>query len=670
MRQTQLNSQAQTLLVNPEEAPVDTATRRRRSVRRSIRNSTSKRPSGTILRDARKAAASSLEVHASPVLFESALQRPSETAPEAVVGSEPLTMDNTPATEFEFHQPPNTQEVCGSIEISMDSQRPISMNYSESSKTRERPGARRVSSRRNTRSSLRLSGVAENPSLECLPTVEQNRSLLLSDQYSHNFLNAETPCDGAVIQPTHNIATIRATEEDQNPARSTMVNEAVGPKMSAEDHLEQPPVEQLEEDLQPAVQPAEPADTLLQAESATATMGSLEQLSRTTAQEHIQTTELDIVESPIGNAIISEAESPEQISEQVAEPCSPEKEEPPADILPLSPLISASVEVSSSLPGDKFAGICEHLEPSTELPADDTSTLDSITIAMQASPRLPIVGPSSSDPVPAVPDNVPSGGYLDDDTDMLRKFLTRVKASKAAKAENATPQRKRSLPHSPLRLPLGDMDANASPSPLSLKAQDEVRGTHHSPSTKRRKRDESVSGKEDAGESKTIRRSGRTRLPLKATPSAPSLIPVRRLGQEGDSTVTLRRTEDKELAALTRVNTRKNKGALSPVEVLILKAAEKTDPVLKQRLLKEMFEEKQKKAKKNEKGKTVAWATELAQFQSEKKEDKEKGKEKMGSSCSDKKENVVKVAAARSKTGLGKPVNGTPGPKRRMRERA
>ena len=109
---------------------------------------------------------------------------------------------------------------------------------------------------------------------------------------------------------------------------------------------------------------------------------------------------------------------------------------------------------------------------------------------------------------------------------------------------------------------------------------------------------------------KPTRRSGRTKLPVVKTPlGAPSHIPVRRLGQDGDTTVTLKRTAEKELAALTRVNTRKNKGgSQSVLEVLTKKAEEKEDPVLRQRLLKEVFDEKAQKGKKEKKAKTVVWA--------------------------------------------------------------
>ncbi|KAH9217116.1 hypothetical protein DL95DRAFT_362354 [Leptodontidium sp. 2 PMI_412] len=299
-----------------------------------------------------------------------------------------------------------------------------------------------------------------------------------------------------------------------------------------------------------------------------------------------------------------------------------------------------------------------------------------------------------------ISENAPSAVYDHDDTDMLRNFLSKVKANKAAKAKTSIPKRKRSLPHSPLQIPLGTVDAT-SPSPPKAKDEFDVSLPTPSPS-KRRKRNEpshEAPQDEDVTEPRSIRRSGRTRLPVKAAPVAPSFIPVRRLGQDGDSTVTLRRNEEKELAALTKVNTRKNKGGAShPADFLAKKADEKEDPASRQRALKEVFDEKNYKQKLNKKGKSVVWAEELAQFQTEEgkkvvvapvvpeKEGKKEGKkvtivekeperekekpilpgdEKKSTSSTPK----VKVGI-RSKMTLGMAANGTPAPKRRVRGRS
>jgi hypothetical protein len=154
------------------------------------------------------------------------------------------------------------------------------------------------------------------------------------------------------------------------------------------------------------------------------------------------------------------------------------------------------------------------------------------------------------------------------------------------------------------------------------------------------------------------------------------LIPLRRLGQEGgDNTITVRRTEEKELAALTRVNTRKNKGgASSPADVLAKKAEEKDDPASRQRALKEVFDEKEKRHGKSKKAKTVVWAEELAQYQTadgkkvmvDNKQASEPEKEKETTTNDEKKKSSVpRVGHRSSKIALGMAANGTPAPKRK-----
>lgn len=213
--------------------------------------------------------------------------------------------------------------------------------------------------------------------------------------------------------------------------------------------------------------------------------------------------------------------------------------------------------------------------------------------------------------------------YDHDDTDMLLSFVSRVKAGKSANSAPA-PKRKRSLPHSPLKLPLGTITDEGSLSP-PLPFEDfglgltEVTG---SPSKRRRTGKSSV---DTAEEDVTPRRSTRsTRLPVKSggqPPTAPSFIPVRRLGgvdltADGDKSLNLKRSEEKELAALTKVNTRKNKGSSAMPAAFLAKTKkgdDKEEVTMRQRALKELFEERKKKEGKG-KCLSVRWAEELAQF--------------------------------------------------------
>ncbi|OBT73723.1 hypothetical protein VF21_07187 [Pseudogymnoascus sp. 05NY08] len=320
-------------------------------------------------------------------------------------------------------------------------------------------------------------------------------------------------------------------------------------------------------------------------------------------------------------------------------------------------------EADNASPSQPEQPVVEHTEDAahSDSPSESSESADSHESAESASFTPPAVD------------------YDHDDTDMLRSFLTRVQASKASKS---SPKRKRS-PHSPLRIPLGDMDSNLSPSPVKTASKEPVDPTSSSP-VKRSKRLNLSAPADEPTEPQSIRRSGRTRLPVKsAAPGAPSFIPMRRLGGE-DTTLTLGgKNEVKELAALTRVNTRKNKaGALGAMELLAKKAEEKDDPVLRQRLLKEVFDDKEKKGKGGKAKKGVVWAEELTcvrEFDEKKIISKSiagpKGAKKKKTVVveEDKEEKATKVrvgmaSSRESKIALGMGVNGTPAPKRRIRE--
>ncbi|THV44396.1 hypothetical protein BGAL_0654g00050 [Botrytis galanthina] len=259
------------------------------------------------------------------------------------------------------------------------------------------------------------------------------------------------------------------------------------------------------------------------------------------------------------------------------------------------------------------------------------------------------------------PINVTSS-FENDDTDILRQFLTRVKADKAAKAAAPAPKKRKSLPHSPLRIPLGDiMNAEAS-SPVQAPRDDFDLSVPETASPSRKTRATTPPSTEEVdAEARSIRRSGRTRPPVLKIPlPAPSSIPVRRLGGQDDTNVTLKQSVEKELAALTRVNTRKNKaGAVFPDVLLARKADAKENPAKRQKELKEMFEEKlrrEKKAKGKPK-KSVIWAEEIAQYQTlEKKEKKTMESRKVNKSGErivdeSKTEEKGKVAEAKDKKG-------------------
>ncbi|KAF7961223.1 hypothetical protein EAE96_000889 [Botrytis aclada] len=255
-----------------------------------------------------------------------------------------------------------------------------------------------------------------------------------------------------------------------------------------------------------------------------------------------------------------------------------------------------------------------------------------------------------------------TSSFENDDTDILRQFLTRVKADKAAKAAAPAPKKRRSLPHSPLRIPLGDiMNAEAS-SPVQAPRDDFDLSVPEATSPSRKSRATTPPSTEEVdAEARSIRRSGRTRPPVLKIPlPAPSSIPVRRLGGQDDTNITLKQSVEKELAALTRVNTRKNKaGAVFPEVLLARKADAKENPAKRQKELKEMFEEKLRREKKaqGKPKKSVVWAEEIAQYQTlERKEKKTMESRKVNKSGErivdeSKIEEKGKVAEAKDKKG-------------------
>lgn len=338
--------------------------------------------------------------------------------------------------------------------------------------------------------------------------------------------------------------------------------------------------------------------------------------------------------------------------------------------------ISSSAIPSFEGNGDKkTGGVLEGPEPSSDH-VSSTESSAKTTNESETNVTNAFASETTNSPAGTTTQDTSFQSYDHDDTDMLRNFLTRVKANKAANAKDTSQKRKKSLPHSPLRLPLGDPDgSNDSPSPTQAGDEFDVSLPASSPS-KICNQNTPSSFDVDVTQPRYVRRSGRTKLPVKATLAALSFIPVRRIGREGDKAITLKKNEEKELAALTRVNTRKNKGgALFPADVLAKKSEEKDDPASRQRALKEVFDDRLLKEKRGKSRKSVVWAEELAQYQIiggknpkvKKGVGKEKGKGKVAPS---EKQAPASRVGINSKIALGMAANGTPAPKRNMRQRS
>lgn len=161
-----------------------------------------------------------------------------------------------------------------------------------------------------------------------------------------------------------------------------------------------------------------------------------------------------------------------------------------------------------------------------------------------------------------------SGTRFSDDTNMLKEFLNREKARKAAKE---------------LQIPVYTPAPMTSPRRSSRKAPADIAGNSPSPQKPCRiaNRPGTPPGEQklraievdDPDEVTTgpasCRRSTRTRLftPAKPTSDVPSFIPVRRA--DGVDTIVLQKSLAQELAIVTRSNTRRNKGQSKPPKLTL-----------------------------------------------------------------------------------------------------
>lgn len=150
-----------------------------------------------------------------------------------------------------------------------------------------------------------------------------------------------------------------------------------------------------------------------------------------------------------------------------------------------------------------------------------------------------------------------------DDTNMLKDFVNRVQAKKAAKeiqipVSVAAPMT--SLRRSP-RKALAEMDQN-SPSPQRPNDLANRPGTP--PGDRPLGTVDSDDPDDIVTEPTTCRRSARARFfaPATTAAGAPSLIPVRRA--DGEAIVPLHKSHAQELATITRANTKRNKGQSKP----------------------------------------------------------------------------------------------------------
>ena len=246
-----------------------------------------------------------------------------------------------------------------------------------------------------------------------------------------------------------------------------------------------------------------------------------------------------------------------------------------------------------------------------------------------------------------------SEARLSDDTSLLKDFLNRAQARKAAQVPLLSAPDAPIPLYSPRRSPRkthGSQDGHALSPQKPRKIANRAGTPHGKPKTEALDSDD---GEELIAEPASCRRSTRTRLPApsKAPPGAPSFIPVRRA--DGTDPVVLHKSQVQELAVTTRANTRRNKGQSKP-------------PLLALQDLPTGSADLAPWVKEGaEKAKSVAWATRLACYHDAKGEADEVEERRPKVSRLRGLSAANGTPAAKRTTAALSMSNGTPAPKRR-----
>ena len=246
-----------------------------------------------------------------------------------------------------------------------------------------------------------------------------------------------------------------------------------------------------------------------------------------------------------------------------------------------------------------------------------------------------------------------SGARFSDDTSMLKDFLNRAQARKAAQKPLLSAPEAPIPQQSPRRSPRKTLGSQNGQSSMPERSRSIANRENTPPGKPKTEAVDSDDGEEATAEPASCRRSTRTRLPApsKAPPGAPSFIPVRRA--DGTDPVVLQKSQAQELAVMTRANTRRNKGQSKPPLLAL------------QDLPKEAADLESRADQRAEKGKTVAWAERLASYRDAKDE---------ADDVEEKRPKVRRLRglgagngtpAAKRTTAVVSTSNGTPAPKRR-----
>lgn len=242
-----------------------------------------------------------------------------------------------------------------------------------------------------------------------------------------------------------------------------------------------------------------------------------------------------------------------------------------------------------------------------------------------------------------------------EDTELLKDFLSRAQAKKAAKAapspvRDSSPnkeQAKRASPTTRSRSALVPMHCNSTSPRKTQETSGQTRGLSKADK-------EMVNIDAEAGISSSCRRSRRNPLakPQKAVPSLPNTIPLRRA--DGTEFIFLQRGEAHELAMATRSNTKRNKGDSVLPKFMLTSLTEQTggakpSPSIKRKRLKK-----------------VSWDERLAYFEEqEQQSEREEGGEKVSTAKRVRRPQQTNGTPAPEKAMRATAVQFTPVPKRR-----
>lgn len=304
-------------------------------------------------------------------------------------------------------------------------------------------------------------------------------------------------------------------------------------------------------------------------------------------------------------------------------------------------------------------GIADISQARLDLAPNDTQEMEAIDKANEVLAKTELDDVSQT--VEATREQTPnqktrSGARFSDDTSLLKAFLNRAQARKAAQKPFLSAPDAPIPQLSPRRSPRkmhGSQDGHVS-SPRKSRSSATRPGTPPG-KTKVEAFDSDDDEEVTAAEPASCRRSTRTRLPApsKTAAGAPSFIPVRRA--DGGDPVVLQKSQAQELALTTRANTRRNKGqSKPPLQAL-------------QDLPKESADVATGPRERAEKGRSVGWAAKIASYQDAKDEadDAEDSRPKVrrlrGLGA------VNGTPAAKRTTAVVSTSNGTPAPKRRGR---